>query len=387
MGELGSALLAIEQARQDIDAVIEKPQGVPNAHAVALALRDAEPLVQAAADLTGRASDAPEPPEPDGDWTVLPDGDHGLKKLAGNYRAETPLGARITVPCELAAGAVADGLVFQKGVKAGEGARLEGCVARAVDDGIDVALHLAGEDSRAEWCEVTDYAHRGVLVGGEGARIADSWIHGQREGAASVTDSTGSLMFGGTHATDPDAQRPMGWVAERVLVEDVVWRSTLEVKGCGATVEDVTVLGGKKPADCYVRHGFGNVFRRVWVEGGGIQLGDRDNRADACRADDGVCFKKGGVTGDEMRKGAKGYPYAQDCVITDTDSEVITDWANGSGEDWAHMPEGSVVANVRGPITGKGPYDEDPSEMPHPVPPPPRRLSRDEVGPAARPRA
>src|SRR4051812_11323958 len=330
---------ALDEAR----SIANNPSAGSKPRAVAEAVLEASPLVDQALDGWPEAPDEGPPdvqPPDEGDWTVLPDGDHALGKLDGRYRAETPLGARITVPCQLAAGAVADGLVFQKGVEVGKGAAAAGCVAMAKGDDVQVALHLAGENSRAEWCEVTNYAHRGVLVAGEGARIADSWVHGQREGAESVTDTTSSLMFGGTNADRPEAQRPMGWVAERVLVEDVVWRSTLEVKGCGATVEDVTVLGGGKPADAYVRHGFGNVFRRLWVEKGGIQLGDRDNRADACRADNGIAFKKGGVTGDQMRQGAKGYPYAEACVITDTASDVITDWANGQGEDWAHMPVG-----------------------------------------------
>jgi hypothetical protein len=75
-------------------------------------------------------------------------------------------------------------------------------------------------------------------------------------------------------------------------------------------------------------------------------------------------------------------------VITCTASAVVTDWSNGSGEDWAHMPVGSKVAGVdEGKIEGEGPCEVDEGEAPEPRPEPARKLTPAEVGPGARPRA
>jgi hypothetical protein len=74
-------------------------------------------------------------------------------------------------------------------------------------------LELAGDGAEAEWCDVAGFAHRGVLLTGEGSECRDSRVHGQRPGAASNTDAVAAVMFGGWHADEPGRRRcwARGW--------------------------------------------------------------------------------------------------------------------------------------------------------------------------------
>jgi hypothetical protein len=213
-------------------------------------------------------------------------------------------------------------------------------------------------------------------------------VHGQRPGASGNTDAVAAVMFGGWHADEPEAQKPLGARLARCLVDELEWRCAIELKASGCVVEGCTAIGRKdgRAADCYVRHSVGNKFVSCFVEKGGIQIGDHNNEIHSCETTDGCAFKKGGVDGDDLREGATGYPYSVSGIITNAKGPVITDWANGSGSDWAHMPVDSKVAGVSEPqIQGKGPYEIDASVLPDPPAPPARKLQPSEVGPDARP--
>lgn len=412
LAALSRAQDVLHDALDEARSIASNPGAGAKPRKVAEAVLEASPLVDEALDGWPEDSDgddgdtysvandveltsAMDRAEP-GDVIELAAGDYATTRFKGlgvTFRGVPPLGAVFTKRVEVdveGEDVRLDGLAFADGLRLGDDTLATGCTIGAKSDDVMACLELAGVRATAEWCDIAGFAHRGVLLTGPDAECRDSRVHGQRPGAASNTDAVAAVMFGGWKAHDEQAQRPLGARLTRCLVDELEWRCAIEGKASGWVVEGCTAIGqqGGRDADCYVRHGTDNRFVSCWVEKGGIQLGGDRHRADGCEATGGIAFKRGGVSMDEMRAGASGYPYARDCVITCTNSAVVTDWANGSGEDWAHMPEGSKVAGVdEGKIQGHGPCEVDEGEAPEPRPGPARKLTPAEVGPEARPRA
>lgn len=325
-----------------------------------------------------------------GDVVELGDGSYDRNAFGAarvTYRAANLGQAVVTVPgLTSGAGVVLQGVVFLRALRvAGQGALVRACTVRSQDDGTDVALTLDGDGSRAEFVEVTDFAHRGILLTGVSTEISRFWLHGQRKGAKSITDSTAGLMFGGTHPKDA---RSIKARASYGRIEDLQLHDYAEVKAHDCVADHLCLVGGDTPGDLYVRHGSRFQAIACYLDGGRLLLGDDDAVAVACvtTGKHGAClgFRRGDAFGPDVTKGKGKYPVARNCRAVQHQGEVNTAWANGTGPDWARKPVGTVLEGIpKSQVEGDGPASYVPAGA-TPLPSEPARmLTPAEVGPAA----
>jgi hypothetical protein len=295
-------------------------------------------------------------------------------------------GVSVTVPgLVTGARAVVQCVAFPRSLRlaaAGCGARA--CVINAKEDGTDVALTLDGDGSFAEYVEVTDFAHRGILFSGVGAEARYFHIHGQRKGAKSITDTTAGLMWGGTHPKD--ARSIKAW-ARYGLIQDIQLHDYCVVKAHDCGADHLTVIGGDTPGDLYVRHGSRFQAIACWVQDGRLLLGDDDAVAIACvttgKHGATLGFRKGNGTGPEATAGKATYPLARNCRAVAHRGSVDTAWSNGTGPQWKDLPQGTVLEGIaKAQVSGGGPARFVPLATPLPADPA-RLLTPAEVGPAA----
>jgi hypothetical protein len=301
------------------------------------------------------------------------------------YLAGEP-GVSVTVPgLVTGVGAIVQGVAFPRGLRlAAPGSGYRAGIVNALDDGTAVALTLDGDGSFAEFAEITDFAHRGVLLTGVGTELRRSHIHGQRAGAKSITDATALLMWGGTHPKDA---RSIKAVVRYCLVRDGGRHDYAEVKAHDCVADHLTILGGDTPGDLYVRHGARFKAIACTIQHGRLLLGDDDALAIGCVTTGkfGAClgFRRGDATGPDVTKGKGKYPYARNCRGVAHAGQVDTAWSNGTGPQWADKPQGTVLEGIGpGQVRGDGPYSRVPLATDLPADPA-RPLTPADVGPAA----
>jgi hypothetical protein len=302
------------------------------------------------------------------------------------YLAGEP-GVSVAVPgLVTGAGATVQGIAFPRSLRlAGPGCGSRACVIGAKDDGTAVALTLDGDGCWSDYDEITDFAHRGVLVSGTGVVVDHFHLHHQRDIGANITQTTAGFMFGGTHPKDA---RSLKGVARRGLITDIGLHDYLEVKAHDCRAEYVSVVGGDTPGDAYVRHGSNFVFYACWVRDGRILLGDDNALAVACVTEGKhgatLGFRKGNGTGPDATAGRATYPFARNCRAVAHQGAVDTAWANGTGPQWKDMPQGTVLEGIaKSQVSGGGPAQFVP--LATRLPDPARLLTPADVGPAAFP--
>jgi nitrous oxidase accessory protein NosD len=305
--------------------------------------------------------------------------------------ASTLLGAVVTGRFVVrAADVILRGLVVRKGVElGGDRARVERC--RVDDCGAASAVELAGgAGAVVEFCELTNFASQAVRVAGAARAplVRRNWIHDQAPppdplDVAAVICGTGKA----TSATRIGAR-----VVENV-VERIRARQAIELKSSGNVVEGNTALGNARwPADVLVRHGTDNVFLRNWVEDGRLLLVDErslavGNRCAGSRHGPCLGVMAGTLTGDDQRRGRKGYPISEDARVVANEAVVDVGWR------YAGYGRRPLRTRIEAHDRARWPVREtfvDPGQVAYaaatdlgPMPAPPRRLTPAEVGPFA----
>jgi hypothetical protein len=303
------------------------------------------------------------------------------------YLAGEP-GVSVSVPgLVTGAGAILQGIDFPRSLRlAAAGCGYRAGVVNSIDDKTVVALTLDGDGCWAEYMEVTDFAHRGILMSGVGTEVRRFWLHHQRDIGAGITQTTAGLMWGGTHPKDA---RSIKAAARYGLISDIALHDFAEVKAHDCVADHLTLIGGDTPADLYVRHGARFQAIACWVQDGRLLLGDDDALALACvtagKHGSALGFRKGNASGPDVTKGKGTYPYARNCRGVAHKGDVDTSWSNGSGPDWTDQPQGTVLEGIaKSQVTGGGPAQFVPLATPLPSDPA-RMLTPADVGPKAFP--
>ena len=192
-----------------------------------------------------------------------------------------------------------------------------------------------------EFCELTNFSGRGIQIegGAREPRVYRNWVHGQvgadSEAVAAIISGIGK----GTSALPINAH-----ILEN-LVEGLSARQAIEVKSSGNRVVRNTVIGGTKPADILVRHGFDNLFVGNWVENGRLLVGDMRsvavrNRVGGKRYKPCLGVKAGTLTGNELRTGVIGYPVSEGARLIANDAVIELGWRYN---DWNLAPVATCI--------------------------------------------
>jgi hypothetical protein len=70
-------------------------------------------------------------------------------------------------------------------------------------------------------------------------------------------------------------------------------------------------------------------------------------------ADRLVGIKAGGITGDELRHGQKGYPIGADALLIACEGLHVVGFAQGDGPAWSRPPRGSRVYRPQGRVEAR----------------------------------
>jgi hypothetical protein len=237
-----------------------------------------------------------------------------------------------------------------------------------------------------EFCELTNFAGRGLQIGGgaQQPRIYRNWVHRQtgfdREANSAIISGLGR----GTSATQIGAH-----ILEN-LVEDVRVIQAIETRSSGNRIEGNTVIGAENPADILVRHGLDNVFVGNWVENGRLLVGDIRsvvvrNRVGGKSFLPCIAARAGEVTGNQLRAGTAGYPISEGARLIANEASIELGWRE---LEWQLKPLATTIeAHNRKTWPVKITFCDSrqityaATTSYSPLPPAPRRLTSADVGP------
>lgn len=207
------------------------------------------------------------------------------------------------------------------------------------------AVTISGSDCVLSRFEVTGHRFRGVEVAGSARNplIELGWIHGQVPGAEPGTPRS-NLIFGSDKGTSDDE---IGGVARYLLIETAAGnRNAAEIKASAVRFENIVAPGGR----VYTRHGKGNQLVNCIAR---LVLANEDAALIGCvgEGEGGlVGIKAGGITGDELRQGKKGYPIGIDARLIACSGLHVIGFAQGDGPAWSRPPRGSAVYRPDGRV-------------------------------------
>jgi hypothetical protein len=261
-----------------------------------------------------------------------------------------------------------------------DGTRASRCTVHG-SDGVDL-VSVQGGDCVLDWCDVSDFAGIGVGVQAKSARrplFFGLHVFGQR---SSGPPSSGTVfMIGHSHV---DSDQPVNGHYERILIEGSRTHDGFEIKSSDNMVVDVTAIG----CDVMMRHGMrASSFVSCWAErvggqGGRIQLNSNNPKAVRCHGLLAIAAGNGSVE-DLLHKGAGDaiYPFANGAEGHHHDGPVEV---GNLFSAQRHMPPvGTRLDSCPTVKTTAGTYTAATPIPPDQLPPPARRLTAADVGPAA----
>jgi hypothetical protein len=210
------------------------------------------------------------------------------------------------------------------------------------------AVTISGRDCVLSRFEVTGHQRQGMEVTGRARNplVELGWIHGQVPGAEAGTPRA-NLIFGSDKQTSDEA---IGGVARYILIETTSSnRNAAEIKATSVRYENIVAPGGR----VYTRHGLRNQLVSCMAR---LLLANEDAALVGCVADgaDGlVGIKAGGITGDELRRGQKGYPIGVDALLVACEGLHVVGFTQGDGPAWSKPPHGSRVYRPQGRVEAR----------------------------------
>jgi hypothetical protein len=264
----------------------------------------------------------------------------------------------------------------------GPNARASRCTIHGSSD-VDL-VSVQGTSNVLDWCAISDFGGIGVGVQAKSARnpvFFGLHVFGQR--ASGPPNSGTVFMIGHSHV---DSDQPVNGHYERILIEGSRTHDGFEVKSSDNVGVDITAIG----ADVMQRHGIRAArWERCWAEpvggkGGRIQLNSNNPVAVCCHGMLAIAAGNGSVE-DLLNKG-KGdsiYPFAAGAQAWKHDGPVVV--GDRHGPERPMPPVGTRLADcptvkrIAGDVAAAEPIP------PERLPPPARRLTAADVGPAARP--
>lgn len=265
---------------------------------------------------------------------------------------------------------VSDGIVLD-----GDRSRASRCRSGGAGQSVG-GVNMVGNDNVLDWCEVQDFQGIGIEGNNNCRRpvIFGIHIHGQKIGPA----GTNSMMMIGT--SKEASALPIAPYVGRTLVDGSVKHDGVELKTSSAVIEDVTVVG----CDLMQRHGkIGLRAVSCWAENGRIQLNDGGASAISCvtgtTEDACLAIVAGTISGDQLRAGTSGYPYAVNAHAEHHRGLVMVGWARPG---WNRPPVNSTYAACPSVRIAPGVQAKEiaPSGA---APAPARKLTPGQVGPEA----
>jgi hypothetical protein len=210
------------------------------------------------------------------------------------------------------------------------------------------AVTISGRDCVLSRFEVTGHQRQGVEVTGSARNplVELGWIHGQVPGAEAGTPRA-NLIFGSDKQTSDEE---IGGVARYILIETASSnRNAAEIKATSVRYENIVAPGGR----VYTRHGLRNQLVSCIAR---LLLANEDAALVGCVADGAgglVGIKAGGITGDELRHGQKGYPIGADALLIACEGLHVVGFAQGDGPAWSRPPRGSQVYRPQGRVEAR----------------------------------
>jgi hypothetical protein len=270
---------------------------------------------------------------------------------------------------------IAGGLVL-------DGARTRGsrCRVRG-SDGVDL-VSAQGADNILDWCEIFDFAGIGVGVQAKTCRrpvMFGLHVHSQRPSGPAHSGTV--FMIGHDHT---DSGQPVQGHYERILMEGSRSHDGFEVKSSDNLVVDVTAIG----CDVMQRHGLrAATFVSCWAEpkggqGGRIQLNANRPKAIRCHGLLAVAAGNGSEKDVIDKSGGQSiYPYADGAEVHHHDG--VVEIGNLFSASRKMPPVGTRLDACPNVKKTAGTFAAATPIPPDKLPPPARRLTPADVGPAA----
>jgi hypothetical protein len=207
------------------------------------------------------------------------------------------------------------------------------------------AVTISGRNCVLSRFEITGHQRQGVEVTGSARNplVELGWIHGQVPGAEAGT-ARANLIFGSDKQTSDEE---IGGVARHILIETIASnRNAAEIKASKVRFENLVAPGGR----VYTRHGLNNLLVNCIAR---LVLANENAALIGCVGDGSgglVGIKAGGILGDELRRGTKGYPIGQDAVLIACSGLHVIGFAQGDGPAWSKPPRGSRIHRPQGRV-------------------------------------
>jgi hypothetical protein len=156
-----------------------------------------------------------------------------------------------------------------------------------------------------------------------------------------------NLIFGSDKQTSDEE---IGGVARYIPIETTSSnRNAAEIKATSVRYENIVAPGGR----VYTRPGLRNQLVSCMAR---LLLVNEDAALVGCvagGADGLVGIKAGGITGDELRHGQKGYPIGADALLIACEGLHVVGFAQGDGPAWSRPPRGTRAYRPQGRVEAR----------------------------------